>query len=84
MKRFKMTSTKITNIEDIDHDEDIKSTLSESKKPFFNDLGRENNKVYQKIRRENKSLKDLNKVCNKTKTNNQIFKDRLLNNPLFI
>ncbi len=50
MKRFKMASTEITNIEPINHDEDSKPTLSESKKPFFNDLSRENNKVYIKIK----------------------------------
>ena len=69
-----------------EHNEPIEDIpiLSESKKPFFNDLAREENQKYQKIRRENKSLNQLNKVYNKTKTKNNDLRERLLNNPLFI
>jgi len=50
---------------------------------YFNDLARENNEKYQELRRDNKTLANLNKIYNKTKKRNEELKQNLLNNPCF-
>lgn len=52
-------------------------------KHSFNEKAKENNAIYQDLRKENKTLNQLNKMYNKTKMRNDIFKAKLINNPSF-
>ena len=59
----------------------------ETSKPIikrtFSNKAKEENEKYQAIRAENKELKSLLKMYNKTKTKNEEFKQLLKDNPLF-
>ena len=50
---------------------------------YFNDLAKSNNEKYQELRKENKTLVNLNKIYNKTKKRNEELKQNLLTNPCF-
>lgn len=52
-------------------------------KHSFNEKAREANEIYQDLRKQNKTLNELNKMYNKTKMRNDIFKTKLINNPSF-
>ena len=53
-------------------------------KHSFNEKAKENNAIYQDLRKENKTLNQLNKMYNKTKMRNDVFKAKLINNPSFV
>ena len=52
-------------------------------KRSFSEKAKQENEKYQAIRAENKELKSLLKMYNKTKTKNEEFKQLLKDNPLF-
>jgi hypothetical protein len=43
---------------------------------YFNDLAKKNNEKYQELRRDNKTLANLNKIYNKTKKRNEELKQK--------
>lgn len=63
----------------------IITEIKDTKPPrvYFNDLAKENNEKYQELRRDNKTLANLNKIYNKTKKRNEELKQNLINNPCF-
>jgi hypothetical protein len=77
--KYRFSAT-LTNIKE----KEPETTEATKPKHFFNDKARENNKKYQDLRRENKTLTDINKIYNKTKTRKEKLKQDLINNPLFI